>query len=122
MEPRTIARAVAAGRIGFGVLLLAAPRRIAARWTGPAGDAPEAGAIAMGVGGRDIALAAGTLAALDRGGARPWLLAAAAADLGDLVGTLRYRKDFPATSVAALVALAGGGAAIGAWLSAQDDW
>ena len=122
MEPRTIARAIAAGRIGFGAVLVAAPGRVTPRWVGTRNDGPGAQAIATGVGARDLVLAAGVLTALDRGGARPWLVGSALADLGDLVGTLRARRDLPATSVAALVALAGGAAAVGGWLAAQDDW
>ena len=40
----------------------------------------------------------------------------------DLLATLRHRSDLPAASVAMLVAIAGGAAAAGAWLSAQDAW
>jgi hypothetical protein len=76
----------------------------------------------MGLGARDLALGGGTLAALSGGGARPWLVASAGADLGDLLATLRHAGDLPASSVASLVAIAGGAAAAGAWLSAQDAW
>jgi hypothetical protein len=122
MEPRTIARALAAGRLGFGVALVAAPALLARRWVGDDGDRPGAQVFATGLGARDLALAGGTLAALSRGGARPWLAACAAADLGDLVATLRAREDVPAVSVAAVALVAGGAAVAGAWLSAQDDW
>lgn len=122
MEPRTIARVIAAGRLGFGALLVGAPGVAARSWVGAAGDTAGAQTVATGLGARDLALAAGVLASLERGGARPWLIASAFADLGDLAATLRFRRDIPASSVAALIAIAGGAAAVGAWLSAQDDW
>jgi hypothetical protein len=122
MEPRTIARTIAAGRVGFGAFLLAAPGVAAGSWVGADGASAGARTIATGVGARDLALGAGVLSALERGGARPWVLASAVADLGDLAGTLRFRRHLPALSVAALIAIAGGAAAAGFWLAAQEDW
>ena len=120
MEPRSIARIIALGRIGFGAVLVAQPERIARRWIGPEGDRPGARTLATAVGVRDLGLGGGVLVGLSGGGARPWVAASALADLGDLVGTLRSREHLPASSVALLVALAGGSAAVGAWLSAQE--
>jgi hypothetical protein len=122
MSPRTIARLVAAGRLGFGIALVATPGLIAPRWIGREGDGPGAHTLATGLGARDLVLAAGVLNALERGGARPWLIGSALADLGDLAATLRARRELPAASVAALIALAGGASLVGAWLAAQDDW
>jgi hypothetical protein len=122
MQPRTIARAIAAGRAGLGATLVAAPSLLAGAWVGRDGRRPAAQVLAMGLGARDLALAVGVLTSLSRGGARPWVAASAAADLGDLVATLRARRDLPGLSVAGLTLIAGAGAALGAWLSAQDDW
>jgi hypothetical protein len=122
MEPRTIARAIAVGRLGFGAVLVAAPAVIARPWVGADGDTPGAQTLAMAVGARDIALGAGVLSALANGGARPWLVGSAAADLTDLVATLRSARSLPASSVALLVTIAGGSAAVGGWLVTQDDW
>ena len=123
MSPRTIAKVIAAGRIGFGVVLVAAPGALARRWVGADGETAGAQVMATGLGARDLALGGGVLTSLANGtGARPWLVGSAAADLGDLLATLRHRRELPGTSVLTLVALAGGSAAVGAWLSAQDDW
>jgi hypothetical protein len=122
MDPKTLARAIAIGRLGFGALLVAAPELLARRWVGADGGRTGTQVMAMGLGARDLALGGGTLATLSGGGARPWLVASAAADAGDLFATLRHRRDLPAASVAMLVAIAGGAAAAGAWLSAQDAW
>jgi hypothetical protein len=122
MEPRTIARVIAVGRIGFGAGFLVAPGAISRRWIGRDGRRPGSRTLATGLGARDLALGAGVLASLANGGARPWLIASAAGDLGDLVGTLRSRRDLPAPYVAGVSLLAGSVVAAGAWLSAQDDW
>jgi hypothetical protein len=122
MDPRTIARAVAVGRLGFGAGLVAFPGFFASRWVGSDGDSAGARTLAMGLGARDLALGGGALAALANGGARPWIIGSTAGDIGDLVATLRHRRDLPSASVAMIAVLAGGAAATGAWLSAQDDW
>src|SRR4051794_12405007 len=121
MDPKTLARSIAIGRLGFGALLLARPELLARRWVGADGGRTGTQVMAMGLGVRDLALGGGTLASLSSA-ARPWLVASAAADAGDLLATLRHRRDLPAVSVAMLVAIAGGAAAAGAWLSAQDAW
>src|SRR4051795_9091426 len=122
MDTRTLARAIAVGRLGFGIALVAAPRLLTSGWVGE--DAHRAGvqAVATGLGARDLVLAAGVLSSLSRGGAKPWVAASATADLGDLVGTLRCRRELPAMGVIGLTLIAGGSAALGAYLSAQDDW
>src|SRR4051812_13216030 len=81
MDTRTLARAIAVGRLGFGTALVVAPRLLTAGWVGA--DARRAGvkAVATGLGARDLALAAGVLCGLSRGGAQPWVVASAAADL-----------------------------------------
>src|SRR3954468_5308803 len=106
MDPRSLARSIAIGRLGFGALLVATPGVLARAWIGETGDTPGAQALATAVGARDLALGAGVLGALSRGGARPWLIGSAAADFADLVGTLRARKGIPSTSVATLVVIA----------------
>jgi hypothetical protein len=122
MDPKTLARSIAIGRLGFGALLVVNPELLARRWVGADGGRTGTKVMAMGLGARDLALAGGTLAALAGGGARPWLVASAAADAGDLAATLRHRADLPGSAVAALLAIAGGAAVAGAWLSAQDAW
>ena len=122
MDPRSLARAMAIGRVAFGAAFIVAPRLAAAGWIG--GDARRAGTkvFVTGLGGRDVALGAGILAALDRGGAKPWLVAAMASDASDLVGTLRSRSGIPALGSVAASLIAGSATAAGAWLSTQEDW
>ena len=122
MDPRSLARAMAIGRVAFGVAFIVAPRLAAAGWIGR--DARRAGTkvFITGLGGRDLALGAGILSALDKGGAKPWLVAAMASDAGDLLGTLRSRDGIPALGTAVGVAITASATAAGAWLSTQEDW
>lgn len=123
MEPKTIARAVAVGRVGFGLAMIAAPGRVAHSWVGDHADNPSSHVLVRGFGARDLALGAGALAALASGdGVRPWLVAATAGDLADLAATLVGGSALPRSGLIGTAALAGGAAALGAWLSAQDDW
>ena len=74
---QSLARGIAAGRLGFGVALLAAPERLTGPWLGRR-DARRAGTVVAvrGLGARDLALGAGTLAAspeaLPAGFSPPW--------------------------------------------------
>ncbi len=121
MEPKTIAQGVAAGRVAFGVAMLAVPGRIASSWVGPRADNPSGHVIVRGFGARDVALGVGALAALQRGeGVRPWLIAATAGDLSDMVATAVGGRELPRNGLIGTAVLAGAAAGVGAWLSAQD--
>ena len=75
------------------------------------------------LGARDLALGAGVTWALGgrKRDVKPWLYAAAAADLADFAGTLRYRAGLPSASVVGTAALAGAAAAAGLWLAGELD-
>jgi len=122
MEPQTIARILAFGRVAIGVALVAAPGRTAAGWIGEASERPGARVAIAAVGARDVALGAGTAwAAGGKDGTKPWLLASAGADLVDLLATLRHRDALTSTAVIGVGALAGGSAVAGLWLATQLD-
>ncbi len=122
MKPRTLAQLIAAGRAGIGLTLMAAPAVVTRHWVGEAeGDRLGTRVMAAGLGVRDLVIGAGVLASLGSGNGRPWLVASAAADLGDLVATLRSRGELPTAAVAGTVLVAGGSALAGAWLAAQDN-
>jgi hypothetical protein len=104
-----LALPIALGRVAFGVVLTAAPDRIAPLWVGESG--PAARLLMTALGARDLALGLGAVAALRRGsGARGWMLGGVAADLADLAATLRWRAAVPPRAAAAVTVLAGGGA------------
>jgi len=123
MDHRTVARVIALGRVGIGLVLLAEPKRVTTNWVGQDdGASPGATALGMAVGARDAVLGAGVLGALRSGGARPWVIASAVADLADLAGVLRVRDRLPGSSVAFVGAVAGGSALAGALAARQRDW
>lgn len=122
MEPRTIARLMAAGRVVIGAGLVVAPKAVSAGWIGDDAGRPGTTVMAAGLGARDVALGAGLLQALSSGDPRPWLAGAVVSDLGDLVATLRARDGIPKLGLVSITAIAGTATVLGAWLTAQDDW
>jgi hypothetical protein len=118
MTGRDLGRAMSLARVGIGLVILAAPERVARGWVGSDGSRGSAQVLIRGVGARDLALGAGTLAALQAGDpVRRWLWAGVLADGADLVATLAAGDAVPAAARAGIVALAGGGAATGVWLA-----
>jgi hypothetical protein len=121
MDLPTVARAAAAARAAIGVALLAAPGLAAKRWLGDVSERPGAQVAISGLGGRDLALGLGTLWALGgrKRSPRPWLIASGGADVADLVSTLRSRQGLSTAAVVGTVAIAGGSAALHAWLQSE---
>jgi hypothetical protein len=77
----------AIGRIAFGVAALAAPAVTGRTLAGPGGALPDAKAFLRGMGGREIGLGLGLLAAIRAGGpVRKWVVAFLLADASDLAG------------------------------------
>ena len=121
-QERQLIYAFSAGRVAFGVGLLAAPGRIGSSWVGE--DARRGGAqVALrGLGVRDIALAAGAALAAGRGArVRPWLAGCLACDLADIAATLAAGDSVPARGRLGTAALAGAAAAAGAALIAAAE-
>ncbi len=113
---RTALIAFAASRIAFGVGLIAAPEKVAGGWLGQdAGRGPTKIAI-RGLGGRDVALSLGILAALDdEERLAAWLAATIGSDLTDLAATaVAPGGSLPSNAKWGTVAMAGGAAAVGA--------
>jgi hypothetical protein len=121
MDPATTARAIGAARAAIGVALLSAPGPAAKRWLGDVSEAPGAQVAISGVGARDLVLGLGTVWALGgrKRDVRPWLIGSAVADTVDLLSTLRSRDGLSTASFAGTVAIAGGSAALCAWLQSE---
>lgn len=113
MNATLIARLVAAGRVGFGVALMLTPERVTTPWLGSDAARPGTRVAARGLGARDLALGAGTLAA---GGAdlQPWVAAGILADAADLAATVGAGAALPRSGRMLVGAVAGAGAALGA--------
>jgi hypothetical protein len=114
MKPITV---YALGRLAFGVAALAAPAPAGTAMAGSGAAEPEAQAFLRGMGGREIGLGLGILAARRMNGpVWPWLVAGIFADSGDLVGMAGMWQRMPPVKRWLGAATAGGAAAMGAGL------
>ena len=120
MRPSSLAIAFGAGRVLFGVAMLAVPGHITRPWVG-AGGAPAA-VLARCLGGRDIVIGAGLVVAVahDRD-PTTWLVGGVLADTVDGIATLAAGDDIPRNGRIGTSALAGGSALFGAWLASAID-
>jgi len=122
MQPRTIAKQVAYGRIAIGAALLVKPDLVTARWLGPVARTPGGQVLAVAFGARDLAVGAGAAYALHSGrSARPWLLAATFTDAADAIATFAARRSLPSPGGPGTVALASVSAALGVWTASRLD-
>lgn len=115
-DDRTIARAVAAGRLGFGLLMLFAPNLVLAR-VAPERPGPLVW-MCRAFGIRDAVLGAGALLelAVDDDDGVPetrWVTMGAVADTSDAVAALVWRKDLGWGGALSTWALAVPAAALG---------
>jgi hypothetical protein len=109
-------------RIAYALALLALPARTARPWLGDAVEEPGATIAIRGLGARDLALAAGGIAAVvSERSSRPWLAACAASDAADLAATLIADGErLPRKSKPGTVLAAGAFGAAGAALAALE--
>jgi hypothetical protein len=113
--------AYALARLAFGAAVLAAPAQSGRLLSGEGGTTPDAQAFLRGMGGREVGLGLGMLAA-ERGGAsvKPWLLAGVLFDSGDVAGIAGAWGGLPADKRGPGVALAGAAAVAGLVLLARS--
>lgn len=119
MDARTIARITAAGRIGIGIALFAAPATSGRLWFSR--DLGTAGQTALrGLGARDVAIGVGSLLALDDDGdASGWIDAGIVADAADTAAILLAAKDLDRKPVVGTVVVAAGAALLGLWTKSR---
>ncbi len=117
MDARRIATVHAAGRAALGAALAVAPKAVTAGWIGKDSGREPVTVVARALGVRDSLLGLGVLRTLnDSEAAKPWIAACLVADAVDLAATAAARDQLPKRGVAAVSALAGGSALLGAWL------
>ena len=93
----------------LGASLIVRPEIGTGRWVGGDGSRPGGQVLARGLGARDAALGAGTLAALRGGGPTlPWVLGGLLADATDLLATHAARDRLPRGAAGMIYVLAGG--------------
>jgi hypothetical protein len=112
MDARTLSRTIAAGRLGFGLALIAAPERFTSVWLGRDAGRPGTQVATRGLGARDLALAAGALAA-SGSGLRPWVAAAVVGDTADLIATVQAGDSIPLAGRIIVGSLAASATALG---------
>ncbi len=111
--------AVAAARVALGLVALTRPSVPARPWVGPSADELGAEVFGRALGGRDLALGLGALAALRQGpsgspAASAWCAAGALADALDVATTAAAWSRLPRYTRWLVVASAGGAALTGA--------
>lgn len=123
MDSKKAATLLAAGRMTVGAALAASPGLTTRGWIGSDAENPGAKLMARAAGGRDFGIGGGILYALARSGRRgrratlrPWLEAAALADLVDMLATLAARRTLSPPGLALGVGVAGASAAAHLWL------
>jgi hypothetical protein len=117
-QARAAAAAVLGLRIAYGAGLILAPARLAQRWLGPESARAPTQVPLRGLGMREVVLHAGALAAaLAKAPLRPWLVASITGDLTDVAATVAGRRQLPAGSAKATLAVGGGSALISAALA-----
>lgn len=127
------ATALAAARAALGVVALASPALVGRPWVGTTTDGARGRVLARALGGRDLALGLGALAALRRlpsaaaitgRDAGFWVGAGAVADSLDVVASAIAWDELPAAG-RWLVAMSAGGAAVtgaaAAWMLIAGD-
>jgi hypothetical protein len=110
--------AIAVGRLGIGVIAAVRPGLAARSWVdSAAADGTAARVFARALGGRDIALAAGALAAYraqDQAELRRWARLGAVADAVDAVATVACWSALPKVNRVLVLATAAGAAVVAA--------
>ena len=112
---RRLALGLAGARLALGVVAVVAPDQPTRPWIGRVGEGPTRRVLARALGGRDLALGIGALAAARNGAdLRIWVAAAGLADAGDVVATLLAFPHLPKVGRLVVLAAAGGSALVAA--------
>lgn len=115
-DTRTLAHGVALARIAIGSAAILAPGLAMRVWLGVDSRSHKVKAMGLAIGARDVALGAGTLRALGRGGdPAVWLKAGSLADAADGLGTLRAFGGAPANP-RMLIGFIAAGVATASWV------
>jgi hypothetical protein len=121
-QARRLALANGAARCALGITALAVPSGPLTPWVGGAGGTQAVRLLARALGGRDLAIGAGTLLALRRGGTvRGWVEAAGLADAGDVLVTAGAFASLPRRGRWAVLAAATAGVVAAALTARHVD-
>lgn len=110
MSPLAVARAVSAGRLGLGVVMMASPKLAMSKWVGESeSQRPTMDLVTRAFGAREVLLGFLALHVADRPGVGKRTLGALAlCDLTDLTATIVHRDSLPKVAVPMMAGVAGG--------------
>ena len=116
---RTAVTALAAARVALGVTALARPSLVARPWVGPAASGIAGQVLGRALGGRDLALGLGTLAAVwgappESPAALAWCAAGVLSDVADTAITASAWSELPRITRWLVAGSAAGAAVVGA--------
>jgi hypothetical protein len=117
MSPKAVGKAVSAGRLLFGIGMMAAPKLVMAKWVGDDEiERPQMDMITRSLGAREVLLGFIGLHVAERDGVnkRTWQ-SMAFLDATDLTVTLLRRESLPAAAAPIMVAVAGGAVVAQLW-------
>src|SRR3954470_19981993 len=117
MDSRAVGKAIGAGRLLFGVGMMAAPKLVMAKWVGDEEiERPPMDMITRSLGAREILLGFIALHVADRKGVNKRTLQSMAfLDATDLAVTGLHRQSLPKVALPMMVAVAGGAVAAQLW-------
>lgn len=121
MNAVTVAKAVSAGRLVFGVGMMAAPSKLMAGWVGAAdAQRPAMDLVTRSFGAREVLLGFMGVHVADRPGVgKRAIRAMALLDATDLVVTAAHRRSLPKSALPAMVGIAGGAVAWQLWAARE---
>jgi hypothetical protein len=121
VDPRTVGKAIGAGRLLFGVGMMAAPKAVMAKWVGDAeSERPAMDMITRSLGAREILLGFIAIHVADRKGVNKRTLQSMAfLDATDLTVTALHRQSLPKVALPMMVAVAGGAVAAQLWAASE---
>ena len=121
MNPKTVGKAIGAGRLLFGVGMMAAPKAVMAKWVGEDEiERPPMDMLTRSFGAREILLGFIALHVAERKGVNKRTFQAMAfLDATDLSVTALHRSSLPKPALPIMVAVAGGAAAAQLWAASE---
>jgi hypothetical protein len=120
MNAVTVAKAVSAGRLAFGVGMMAAPSTIMRGWVGSDADRPAVDLVTRSLGVREVLLGFIGVHVADRPGVGKRTIGAMAfLDATDLVVSLAHRRSLPKSALPIIAAVAGGAVASQVWAARE---
>ncbi|MFL5843118.1 MAG: hypothetical protein ACJ762_00400 [Solirubrobacteraceae bacterium] len=121
MNPVGVAKAVSAGRLVFGVAMMAAPSKVMAGWVGEKeAQRPAFDLLTRSFGAREILLGfIGVHVSGTPGVGKRTIGTMALMDLTDLAVTVAHRRNLPSSALPIMVGVAGGAVVSQVWAARE---